>query len=219
MYDAVRQNADVRIFVARNLDTAFHAPRKQGEDRAGNFLERRVVVAGGDVHRQTMRGFFSLCQTARTMTDLLLNLIAHMRWADTLVADALHRAPAPGADALRVFAHIAVVEELWYSRIEGVPMVHAVWPDLSPGEARAIAERHADLFERLVSEGDATLRRPVSYRNSAGRDFRNTVEEIVTHVTMHGSYHRGQIARIIRASGGDPPYTDYIQFMRRDQLT
>jgi uncharacterized damage-inducible protein DinB len=166
-----------------------------------------------------MRGFFSLCQTARAMTDLLLNLIAHMRWADTLVADALHRAPAQSADAVRVFAHIAVVEELWYSRIEGVPMAHAVWPDLSPGEARAIAERHADLFERLVSEGDATLQRPVSYRNSAGRGFRNTVEEIVTHVTMHGSYHRGQIARIIRASGGDPPYTDYIQFMRRDQLT
>jgi hypothetical protein len=68
-----------------------------------------------------MRGFFSLCQTARAMTDLLLNLIAHMRWADALVADALHRAPAPSADAIRLFAHIAVVEELWYSRIEGVP--------------------------------------------------------------------------------------------------
>ena len=74
-------------------------------------------------------------------------------------------------------------------------------------DARAIAERHADLFERLVNEGDATLRRSVSYRNSAGRDFRNTVEEIVTHVTMHGSYHRGQIARIVRASPSMSPAT------------
>ena len=166
-----------------------------------------------------MRGFFSLGQTTHAMTDILLNMIAHMRWADTLVADALESSSAPSADAVRLFAHIAVVEELWYSRIDGVPMPHAVWPDLPPDKARAIAARHADLFEQLVKEGDATLRRPVAYRNSAGRDFRNTVEEIVTHVTMHGSYHRGQIARIIRASGGDPPYTDYIQFMRRDQLT
>jgi uncharacterized damage-inducible protein DinB len=153
------------------------------------------------------------------MNDILLNLLGHMRWADTLVADALTANKAqPPSDAVGLFAHIAAVEHLWYSRIQGVPVAHAVWPKLSPNEARALAEEHADLFEQLVKEGDATLRRTVSYRNSAGRDFRNTVEEIVTHVTMHGSYHRGQIARIIRASGGDPPYTDYIQFMRRDQL-
>ena len=164
-----------------------------------------------------MREFFSLGQTTHAMTDVLLNMIAHMRWADALVADALSRTPAP-SDAVGLFAHIAAVEELWYSRIQGVPTPHAVWPDLSPDQARAIADRHADLFETLINEGDATRQRPISYRNSAGRDFRNTVEEIVTHVTMHGSYHRGQIARIIRASGGDPPYTDYIQFMRRDQL-
>ena len=171
-----------------------------------------------------MRWFFSLGQTANAMPNLLLNMIDHMRWADALVADALiangllERREAPSADAVGLFAHIAAVEHLWYSRICSVPVEHAVWPDLSPADAREIAARHADLFEQLVDEGDATLQRSVSYRNSAGRNFRNSVEEIVTHVTMHGSYHRGQIARIIRASGGDPPYTDYIQFMRRDQL-
>jgi uncharacterized damage-inducible protein DinB len=166
-----------------------------------------------------MRELFSLCQTAHAMNDLLLNLLGHMRWADTLVADALAASKTePPTDAVGLFAHIAAVEHLWYSRIHSVRAAHAVWPKLSPNEARALAERHADLFEQLVNEGDATLQRNVSYRNSAGRDFRNTVEEIVTHVTMHGSYHRGQIARIIRASGGDPPYTDYIQFMRRDQV-
>jgi uncharacterized damage-inducible protein DinB len=57
----------------------------------------------------------------------------------------------------------------------------------------------------------------VSYRKSAGRDFRNSVRDIVIHVTMHGSYHRGQIARLVRAAGGEPPYTDYIQYRRLDQ--
>jgi uncharacterized damage-inducible protein DinB len=158
------------------------------------------------------------------MTRLLLNMIGHMRWADALVADALianrglQRQEPPSGDPVRLFAHIAAVEHLWYSRIEGAPVAHAVWPDLSPDESRAIAERHADLFELLLAGGDERLQRVVSYRNSAGRDFRNTVEEITTHVAMHGSYHRGQIARIIRASGGDPPYTDYIQFMRREQI-
>jgi uncharacterized damage-inducible protein DinB len=57
----------------------------------------------------------------------------------------------------------------------------------------------------------------VSYRNSAGREFTNTVADIVTHVAMHGSHHRGQIALKLRASGQEPPYVDYIQFARRDQ--
>jgi uncharacterized damage-inducible protein DinB len=43
------------------------------------------------------------------------------------------------------------------------------------------------------------------------------VGEIITHVTMHGGHHRGQIARALRQAGCEPPYTDYIQFSRRDQ--
>jgi len=225
MYDAIGQNADIRVFVARNLDSTAHTARKEREDRACDLFERWVVVVGCDVHAQTMHGRIYLCQIAMATTELLSNLIAHMRWADALVADALsanglpRRTGVRNADAAAVFAHIASVEHLWYSRIEGVKPAHAVWPNLSPDESLALAERHAELFAQLVTGGGENgLLRVVAYRNSAGRDFRNTVGEIVTHVTLHGTYHRGQIARIIRASGGEPPYTDYIQFMRRDQL-
>ncbi|MDB4877250.1 MAG: hypothetical protein JWM41_3696 [Gemmatimonadetes bacterium] len=141
-----------------------------------------------------------------------------MRWADSLVADALERDTSPEPDAARLFAHIASVEHLWYSRIQGAAPAHAVWPALSVAEARALAAEHGELFEQLVRGAKATaLARVASYRNSAGREFTNTVEEIVTHVAMHGSHHRGQIALRLRASGQEPPYVDYIQFMRRNQ--
>ena len=93
-----------------------------------------------------------------------------------------------------------------------------MWPEITVAESRAIAERHADLFDEIVAGGGDGLDQTVPYRNSAGRDFRNSVRDIVIHVTMHGSYHRGQIARLVRASGGEPPYTDYIQYRRLDQL-
>ena len=158
------------------------------------------------------------------MPAILLDLIAHMRWADARVADTLtgnarQRELSQTADPVAVFAHVAAVEHLWYARIMATTPECAVWPELTVTESRAIAERHADLFEKLVAGGgDVGVERVVSYRNSAGRDFRNSVGDIVTHVTMHGCYHRGQIARLIRAAGGEPPYTDYIQFVRRDQL-
>ena len=157
------------------------------------------------------------------MSSILLELVGHMRWADTIVADSL--APAIRqldrtrvADPVSVFAHVAATEHLWYSRIRGTPADLAVWPDITVAESRAIALRHADLFDEIVAGGGDALDQLVSYRNSAGRDFRNSVRDIVIHVTMHGSYHRGQIARLVRAAGGEPPYTDYIQYQRLDQL-
>lgn len=157
------------------------------------------------------------------MNDTLLRLVAHMRWADSQFADALATNPLTDdnpafADTVRLFAHIASVEHLWYSRILGRTPEHAVWPSLDVSQSRELAARHADLFEQLVTNADDdALSRAVAYRNSAGRDYRSPVGEIVTHVAMHGSHHRGQIARLLRHAGREPPYTDYIQFSRRDQ--
>ena len=151
------------------------------------------------------------------MNELLLSLIGHMRWADAVVAESLQQSPDP--EAARLFAHIASVEHLWFTRIEARPAAHAVWPaDMAPAEAAVLAAEHADLYQRLVDGATAEqLARRVAYRNSAGREFHSRVSDIVTHVAMHGSYHRGQIARRLRLAGFEPPYTDFIQYTRRDQ--
>jgi uncharacterized damage-inducible protein DinB len=54
----------------------------------------------------------------------------------------------------------------------------------------------------------------ITYKNSKGESWKSTVEDVLTHITIHGAYHRGQIATAVRAAGGEPPYTDYIQGTR-----
>lgn len=150
------------------------------------------------------------------MNELLLSLMRHMRWADEIVAAHLQRFARPDPRAAQLFAHIASVEHLWFARIEGRPPDHAVWPEsMTLLESAALAADSADRYTRLVHEADLT--RLVAYRNSAGRDYRSAVADVVTHVAMHGSYHRGQIAQRLRATGLEPPYTDFIQYTRRDQ--
>jgi uncharacterized damage-inducible protein DinB len=152
------------------------------------------------------------------MNTYLSRLVAHMRWADALVADALEAEANADAESVRLFAHIASVEHLWYSRIVGRTPDHAVWPLLSTSESRELAAQHASLFATLIDDADdAALARVIEYRNSAGRAYRNSVSDILLHTAMHGEHHRGQIARLVRAAGCEPPYTDYIQFARRDQ--
>lgn len=56
--------------------------------------------------------------------------------------------------------------------------------------------------------------RLITYRNSSGVEYTNTLEDILLHVAEHGVYHRGQVALLVRASGGNAIPTDYIIFTR-----
>ena len=56
----------------------------------------------------------------------------------------------------------------------------------------------------------------ISYKNSKGEPWSNTVEDILTHVLLHSAYHRGQIASQTRAAGETPAYTDFIHAVRQE---
>lgn len=50
----------------------------------------------------------------------------------------------------------------------------------------------------------------IHYANSTGRQFTNTVGDILFHIINHSTYHRGQLATEFRRSRLDPLVTDYI---------
>ena len=54
----------------------------------------------------------------------------------------------------------------------------------------------------------------VEYVNSKGEPWHSLADDILMHVIIHGGYHRGQIATIVRQSGATPAYTDYIHCIR-----
>jgi uncharacterized damage-inducible protein DinB len=48
----------------------------------------------------------------------------------------------------------------------------------------------------------------------AGDSYQNKIEDILIHVGNHGTYHRGQIAMLLREKGYNPVSTDYILYDR-----
>jgi uncharacterized damage-inducible protein DinB len=148
------------------------------------------------------------------MPEVLENLYEHMWWAhDALIAELERRAPDP--ETSRFFAHIVAAEHLWLSRIDATKARVAVWPTLSLDDVVQLEAENRRRFRELLTRPDHTLEQRVRYRNSLGNEFDNSVEEILTHVALHGHYHRGQIARAMRAAGREPVYTDYIGFVRK----
>jgi uncharacterized damage-inducible protein DinB len=142
------------------------------------------------------------------------SLLDHMAWADDRVLESL-RQPAVPQRALDLYAHVLGAEHVWLARLEQRAPAVAVWPAMTLEECERLARENRDAFrgyaDRLTSDD---LRRPVHYRNSAGQEFDSAIEDILVHVAMHGSYHRGQVALLVRDAGAEPQPTDYIAFVR-----
>jgi uncharacterized damage-inducible protein DinB len=142
-------------------------------------------------------------------------LYQHVSWADARVLQSLRAAHAVLKKDLDLYSHILGCEHVWLSRIKGTTAQVAVWPSLTLDEAERLASQNIAAFNEVISELTEEGREtPVTYRNSAGEQFTSTLEDILTHVSLHGAYHRGQIAASIRAAGDVPSPTDYIAFAR-----
>lgn len=145
----------------------------------------------------------------------LPKLIDHLAWADAKALAALRAAPEPNARVREIYAHVLGSERTWISRIEGGTSPLAIWPKLSDEEMQRVSGENVAALRRIL-EGvtEVDLARVVAYRNSAGDPFESTVEDILLHVALHGSYHRGQVAMLLRQGGAEPAPTDYIAFIR-----
>lgn len=149
------------------------------------------------------------------MLGYIQKLIDHVKWADAALLDALRATPGSDPRALTLYAHVVAVEAVWLARIAGRPADVAIWPSLEIDDVAKLAARSAlELDAFLGSLEPRDLDRAIDYRNSAGVPFRSTIEDILLHVALHGAYHRGQVALVIRGGGGEPASTDFIAFIR-----
>lgn len=149
------------------------------------------------------------------MRDHFIKLFNHLKWADARVLESLRAAHSVLKRDQDLYAHILGSEHVWLSRINSTAAKFPVWPTLTLDEAEQLAAENAAAYQRLASElNSKNTGRAITYRNSAGDEYTSTLEDILTHVALHGAYHRGQIAASVRAAGDTPIPTDYIAFAR-----
>jgi uncharacterized damage-inducible protein DinB len=142
-------------------------------------------------------------------------LFSHLIWADNRTMESLRTTPAPEPKALQLLSHVLASEEVWISRIKGRMPSYTAWPELDLAACERLAAAvHEELREFVRSLDTEGSQRPIHYKNSVGAEFDSTIDDILQHLLLHGSYHRGQIAQLVRTAGGTPNPTDYIAFTR-----
>ena len=150
------------------------------------------------------------------LADYLRRQFAYDEWANREVLAAVRASKAGKERSLQLIAHIVSAERVWLERLQGAPQTLPVWSNLDLEECERQAEGMGRLWREyldLVTAGDVSL--SITYKNSQGESWTSTVDEVLTHVVMHSSYHRGQIASHMRASGETPAYTDFIHGLRQ----
>ena len=110
-----------------------------------------------------------------------------------------------------------MARRIWLERLGVVPSkVGTMFPDKAEltqvvADLRSIEELWS---QYLASISDHELGQTIEYKSLDAGRFRNRLEDILTQLFGHSSYHRGQIASLVRAVGGEPAVTDYIYWCR-----
>lgn len=159
--------------------------------------------------------------TPDSVVALLTRLCAHLAWADTVAATELESLPPGCAERGRaeaIYAHLASVEHSWFARLVQERAQHPLWPALTIAQAHALAQDTAAAYAAHISR-PGWVDQTVTYANTSGTTFSNRVSDVLAHVALHGSYHRGQLALLARQGAGTPALTDYIAFLRNIEPT
>lgn len=145
--------------------------------------------------------------------------LAYDHWANGETLQSLLGGGPALARPLLIFAHILAAEQLWLDRLRQRPQTMPVWPELELGACRELWNSLRRQWDEYLDKATADLLTvPVAYRNTRGESFSSRPADIITHVTLHSGYHRGQIATALRAAGREPAYTDYIHAVRQGHV-
>jgi uncharacterized damage-inducible protein DinB/heme-degrading monooxygenase HmoA len=162
----------------------------------------------------------------RKMADRVLRwfdyeMDSHMKLLNSLNAVPEHqRSSAEFQKAVKLAAHIVAARGIWLFRLGATPeLPEDFFPDgISLEELREQFSRmHSAWKGFLGGLDDATLSTVFEYRTFEGEPFRNSIEDVVTQLFGHSSYHRGQIASLLRSIGCEPAATDFI-FWAREKI-
>jgi uncharacterized damage-inducible protein DinB len=113
--------------------------------------------------------------------------------------------------------HIFGAEWLWLERWQGRMPTALPWAPNFPDHASVSArwaEVHRDLQRFVAGLTQERVERSFEVRTTSGGLYTQPLWQMMQHLANHGSYHRGQVATMLRQLGEKPPATDLILFYR-----
>ncbi|MFY0801997.1 DinB family protein [Peribacillus frigoritolerans] len=155
----------------------------------------------------------------------VLEMYNYHAWANGVIIDRLNELPehvyhkeiqSGFSSVSKVLSHIYLTDYAWFDIISGISMDEAM---ASSSELKEEVEKKSieemkktfmDLYERnkaILSTVD--MEKVMVVHNPYAGSLETTISESVLHVVTHGSYHRGNIATMLRQMGHTSVMQDF----------
>jgi uncharacterized damage-inducible protein DinB len=121
---------------------------------------------------------------------------------DTVAASDRH-------DPIRLMNHVHIVDKIFAAHLCGEPHGFNATntPDTPTLEALRAAVRETDRWfvGQVATFTPPQLAETVAFRFTDGQHGRMSREEMLAHLITHGSYHRGEVGRVLKHMSVAPP--------------
>ncbi|MBY5637576.1 damage-inducible protein DinB [Rhizobium leguminosarum] len=158
------------------------------------------------------------------MSTLLETLYGYHAWANVDLFNKLQSVDPEkhGAElqtALRLISHYYVISRIFAGHLQDVP--HGFTSD-NLEETPALDELQTAVMSSdqwylayLRTASPAILSEALAFTFTDGDKGYMTREEMLTHVALHGGYHRGEIGRVLWQTSMTPPWDTFAVYLHQ----
>lgn len=148
------------------------------------------------------------------MKEYFLKLYQYNSWANQRVLECLDRQQVKDEKILQIFGHLVCAQLIWFHRFKDLPKSPLkLWGNYSLTELKSIAEDASRSWLEFIEEEDG-FDRVLKYTNYVGEYYETNIRDLMAHLVNHCTYHRGQVAVLLRERGLEPVNTDFVTYDR-----
>lgn len=150
------------------------------------------------------------------MKELFIDLFTyHHHFNQRLIGEFKTHGPKLPERSFPLWCHVLNAHQIWNARI--LKTVEFKVHQLHELDQLPVID-HTNYTDTLHILDKDNFESNITYKNSKGQEFTNTLRDILMHVANHTTHHRGQIISDFRQSGIDPLVTDFIFFRRSESV-
>ena len=156
-----------------------------------------------------------ICQTYSQLIEI-------KRWADRGLYDVVSRnfdrlTNEDASIMLRIFDHMHAVDRIFQHHLQGLPHTFKAPRSEELPELQAIADSVREVDDWYASYvgslAEKDFEQAVDFAFTSGKSARMRRGEIILHVCLHGTYHRGNAGAVLQLKGITPSRDSITDFL------
>jgi uncharacterized damage-inducible protein DinB len=137
-------------------------------------------------------------------------------WSNSQILNALKTLDDQEGRAVKLFSHLLSSHSMWLSRVTKTDFTCTLFQERTLEECEKLMQENLEGWKKyLGSATEDTLAEKIEFMsaweiNPSKRRMR--IDDAITHLINHSSYHRGQIVQLIKGYVDELPLSNYIMY-------